>query len=128
MRPRSFLRIEGLTVFSLALAGYFVLEGPVWLLLVLGLAPDLAMIGYLAGPRFGSLCYNVFHTYTLPAALGVIGFWADITIALLVALVWAAHIGADRLVGYGLKFETGFKDTHLSTQPVPVAAFREPEE
>jgi len=68
------------------------------------------------------------HTYTLPAVLGALGFWADIELALLVALVWAAHIGADRLVGYGLKFETGFKETHLSMQPVPVPAFTESDE
>ena len=128
MEPRSFLRLEGLTVFTVTLAGYFTLDGPIWLLLVLALAPDLAMIGYLAGPRLGSVCYNVFHTYTLPAVLGALGFWADIELALLVALVWAAQIGADRLVGYGLKFETGFKETHLSVQPVPVPAFTESDE
>jgi hypothetical protein len=25
----------------------------------------------------------------------------------------------DRLVGYGLKFESGFRDTHLSAQSAP---------
>ena len=127
MHPRTFLRIEGLTVLGLALGGYFTLNGPVWMLVVLALAPDLSMLGYLAGPKIGSLCYNVVHTYTLPLALGAFGFWADIRIALLLALIWAGHIGADRLVGYGLKFESGFKDTHLSTQPAPVAAFTDSE-
>lgn len=123
MEPRTFLRVEGLAVLGIALAGYFTLDGPVWLLLILGLAPDLSMIGYLAGARVGSLSYNVVHTYTLPLALGSLGFWADIRMALLIALIWAGHIGADRLVGYGLKFESGFKNTHLSTQPAPVEAF-----
>jgi hypothetical protein len=85
------------------------------------------MIGYLAGTRVGSLGYNVIHTYTLPLALGSLGFWADIRLALLIALIWAGHIGADRLVGYGLKFESGFKNTHLSTQPAPVEAFTKSE-
>ncbi|WP_276258140.1 DUF4260 domain-containing protein [Haloglomus litoreum] len=123
MEPRNFLRVEGLAVLGIALAGYFTLDGSVWLLLILALAPDLSMIGYLAGTRIGSLSYNIVHTYTLPLALGSLGFWADIRMALLIALIWAAHIGADRLVGYGLKFESGFKDTHLSTQPAPVDAF-----
>ena len=127
MEPRSFLRVEGLAVLGIALAGYFTLDGSVWLLLILALAPDLSMIGYLAGTRVGSLSYNIVHTYTLPLALGAVGFWADIRMALLVALIWAGHIGADRLVGYGLKFESGFKDTHLSTQPAPVEAFTESE-
>lgn len=128
MNPRTFLRIEGLTVLGLCLGGYFTLDGPIWLLVVLALAPDLSMLGYLAGPRIGSLSYNSVHTYTGPLALGALGFWADIPTALLVALIWAGHIGADRLVGYGLKYESGFKDTHLSTQPVPVSTLIESDE
>jgi hypothetical protein len=125
MKPRTFLRGEGLAVLGIALGGYFTLNGPIWLLVILGLAPDLSMIGYLAGPRLGSLSYNIVHTYTLPIALGSFGFWADIHIALLIALIWAGHIGTDRLVGYGLKFESGFKNTHLATQPVPLEALTE---
>lgn len=127
MKPRTFLRVEGLAALGVALGAYFTLNGPIWLLVILGLAPDLSMIGYLAGPRLGSLSYNIAHTYTLPIALGTFGFWADIRMGLLVALIWAGHIGADRLVGYGLKFESGFKDTHLSTQPVPLEALTESE-
>jgi hypothetical protein len=127
MEPRTFLRVEGMAALGIAVGGYFTLNGPIWLLAVLALAPDISMIGYLAGPRLGSLSYNIVHTYTLPLALGSVGFWADIRMALLVALVWIGHIGADRLVGYGLKFESGFKDTHLSTQPAPLEAFTEAE-
>lgn len=125
MEPRHFLRIEGLAVLALSLGGYFTLGGPLWLLAALALAPDLSMLGYLAGPRLGSLSYNVVHTYTLPLALGAAGFWGDSRIALLVALVWAGHIGVDRLFGYGLKFESGFTDTHLSSQPAPISALTE---
>lgn len=128
MEPRIFLRFEGLAVLGLSLAGYFTLNGPIWLLVVLALAPDLSMLGYLAGSRIGSLSYNLVHTYTGPLALGTLGVWTDIRVALLVALIWGGHIGADRLVGYGLKLESSFKETHLSTQPVPVAALTESEE
>lgn len=122
MEPRTFLRGEGLTVLALSLGGYVALEGPIWLLVVLALAPDLSMAGYLAGPRAGSRIYNLVHTYTLPAVLGAVGYWTGAPVALWVALIWTGHIGADRLFGYGLKYETGFRDTHLSTQPPPVAA------
>lgn len=81
------------------------------------------MLGYLAGPRTGGLSYNVVHTYTLPL-LGAVGFWADAGFGLLVALIWAGHIGADRVLGYGFKFESGFKDTHLSAQPAPLEGFQ----
>jgi len=127
VEPRTFLRVEGLAVLGIALTSYFTLDGPIWLLVILALAPDLSMIGYLAGPRLGSLSYNIAHTYTLPIALGSLGFWADIRMALLVALIWVGHIGLDRLVGYGLKFESGFKNTHLSTQPALLEAFTESE-
>ena len=118
MNPRTVLRIEGLAVFAGALAVYFSLDGPFWLLAVLALAPDLSMVGYLAGPQVGSRVYNLFHTYALSLALGGIGLWTGSTLPVLVAAVWTGHIGADRLVGYGLKYEDDFKHTHLS-EPAP---------
>jgi hypothetical protein len=30
-----------------------------------------------------------------------------------VALIWLAHIGFDRALGYGLKYKAGFGFTHL---------------
>lgn len=126
MDPRTFLRIEGLVVLAGVLSVYFWLDGPVWLLIVLALAPDISMLGYVIGPRIGSSVYNVFHTYTFPVALAGVGVLIDVHLAVLVALIWVGHIGADRFFGYGLKFDTGFKDTHLTTQPVPISAFKQP--
>jgi hypothetical protein len=114
MDPRNLLRLEGLTVLALALGAYLWLGGPLWLLAVLALAPDLSMVGYLAGPRVGAFAYNAVHTYVLPLVLGAAGVYTGTTLAVLVALVWVGHIGADRLVGYGLKYPTDFKHTHLS--------------
>jgi hypothetical protein len=111
MNPRNLLRLEGLTVFALA---------------VLALAPDLSMVGYLAGPRVGSISYNLAHTYVLPLALGAAGLYAGAELAVLVALVWAGHIGADRLVGYGLKYPTEFKHTHLSPGAMRAPAVTDP--
>jgi hypothetical protein len=125
--PTRLLRVEGLAALALAVGAYLALDGPLWLFVVLALAPDLSMLAYLAGPRIGSLGYNLFHTYTAPLALGGVGLWTDARLAILVAAVWAAHIGADRLVGYGLKYGSGFRDTHLSRQPAPVAALADSE-
>jgi hypothetical protein len=127
MDPRTFLRAEGLAVLAVVLAAYVELSGPLWLLAVLALAPDLSMFGYLAGPRVGSLSYNTAHTYVLPLAAGAVGYVADVRLLALAALVWAGHIGADRLVGYGLKYETGFRETHLSAQPAPIAVLTDTE-
>lgn len=107
-------RIEGAAVFVAALALYFHAGGPWWLLLVLGLAPDLSALGFLAGPRVGRLTYNLVHTYVGPVALApisVIGGWP---LGLQLALIWLAHIGIDRAVGYTLKTPT---DTFGRTRP-----------
>lgn len=114
MYPRLLLRAEGLAAFVAATAAYFLwLDGPLWGYLALALAPDVAMLAYLAGPRAGSYAYNLAHTYAAPLALAGAALWLAVPAALLVALVWTAHIGADRLVGYGLKYPTAFGDTHL---------------
>jgi Domain of unknown function (DUF4260) len=111
--PRRLLHVEGLAVLVGALALYFD-AGYGWLLLVvLFLAPDLSMLGYLGGPRAGALVYNLAHAYAGPIALGLVGVLGDVELATQLALIWLAHIGLDRMLGYGLKYPTGFKDTHL---------------
>lgn len=116
MYTRFLLRAEGLAVFSLATAAFVRLDGGLWLYLLLILAPDLSMLGYLGGAKLGSATYNAFHTYLGPGALLAVAFWQTIPMAMLVGLLWAAHIGADRTLAYGLKYPTSFTDTHLGTQ------------
>ena len=65
------------------------------------------------GTRVGAVVYNLFHTYLPPAVLAIFGVWAGARLPVLVALVWFAHIGMDRMLGYGLKHTSGFRDTHL---------------
>ncbi len=111
--PRLLLRLEGATVLAGSLVLYFD-QGFDWLLLVvLALAPDLAMVGFAAGERVGVAAYDLVHTEVLPVALGIVGVLADRDLALQLGLIWLAHIGADRLLGYGLKYPTAFRDTHL---------------
>jgi hypothetical protein len=111
--PRSLLHLEGAAVAVAAVTIYFWAGHPWWLIVVLALAPDLAMIAYAAGPRMGAIAYDVAHTYSLPVVLGAIGVVTDSGGAVAVALVWLTHIGVDRAIGYGLKYPSGFKDTHL---------------
>jgi hypothetical protein len=111
--PRFLLRVEGLAVAAAALALYFH-AGFGWLLLVLlALAPDLSMVGYLGGARAGAIAYDAAHTSVLPVALGAVGVLTGTDLAVQLALIWLVHLGADRLLGYGLKYPSGFKDTHL---------------
>ena len=81
--------------------------------LALVLAPDLAMLAYLAGPRWGSIVYNLAHTTAPALSLALAGFLAGAPIASAAGLIWIAHIGLDRALGYGLKYSSGFGDTHL---------------
>jgi len=111
--PRLLLHAEGAAVAVAAVTLYFHEGFDWWLLLVLALAPDLAMLGYLAGPRAGAAAYDIVHTYVLPVLLGAAGVIWDSDAALAVALIWLTHIGVDRALGYGLKYPSGFKDTHL---------------
>jgi Domain of unknown function (DUF4260) len=111
--PRVLLRIEGAALFIGAVVLYFHADSPWWLLLVLALAPDFSMLGYLAGPRVGAAAYDSVHTTLIPIALGVAGMLAESDTTVQIALIWLAHIGADRALGYGLKYPTHFKDTHL---------------
>src|SRR5215211_751122 len=90
------------------------LEGQSWLLfVVLFLVPDLSILGYPGGPRIGAVSYNLFHTHAPPGKLAAFGLLAGSSLLRSVALVWFSHIGFDRMVGFGLKYPTGFFDTHL---------------
>jgi Domain of unknown function (DUF4260) len=111
--PRVLLHAEGLAVFAGALVLYFDQDFGWVLLVVLALAPDLSMVGYLAGPAVGALAYDAVHTYVGPVVLGVVGVLAGADLPVQLALIWLVHIGADRALGYGLKYPTDFKDTHL---------------
>jgi hypothetical protein len=111
--PRQLLHIEGMAVLATATVLYARTDGSWWLFALLFFAPDLAMVGYMAGGRIGSVVYNLAHTITVPLVLGMVGIVADADLAVQVALIWIAHIGFDRLMGYGLKYPDGFKETHL---------------
>jgi len=113
LRPATLLRVEGVALLALSVLLYWV-NGGSWLLFgLLLLAPDLSMLGYLAGPKVGAAIYNAFHTYAMPAVVGALGMIFASPMAIAVALIWFAHIGVDRTMGYGLKYPTSFGDTHL---------------
>jgi hypothetical protein len=80
---------------------------------VLLLAPDIGMLGYVRDTRVGAAAYNLFHTYLAPMLAGAAGVVTGTTLLQSLALIWLAHIGGDRALGYGLKYPTTFKDTHL---------------
>lgn len=84
-----------------------------WLALIL--VPDVFMVGYLQSNSLGAFSYNLGHTFLFPAILIVAGLITTKPIVICLGLVWLAHIGMDRMLGYGLKETKGFKHTHLGT-------------
>ena len=111
--PRTLLRIEGFFVFALSVALYGRLGASWWMFAILFLAPDLSFLGYLAGPRVGAIAYNAMHTTAGPVLLALSGFLLPYQPAVAIGLIWLAHCGIDRALGYGLKYEAGFGFTHL---------------
>lgn len=111
--PNRMLRLEGAALLAAVVLIYARLDYAWWVFLLLLLAPDLSAVGYLAGNRIGSICYNAVHTSIVPLALAVAAWWVGATLGLQLALIWLAHIGMDRMLAYGLKYPDGFKSTHF---------------
>lgn len=111
--PRVVLRVEGALMLAAGLFAYAHLGGRWGWFAALFLVPDLSMLGYLAGRRVGAVAYNSGHSYVAPALLAAVAFALASKAMLLGAAIWVAHIGFDRMMGYGLKYATAFGDTHL---------------
>ena len=111
--PRHLLRLEGLALFAGCLVLYGHLDFDWVVFLVLFLAPDVSAVGFLAGGRAGAISYDLVHTLAGPVVLGAAGVAVDARVAVQLALIWAAHIGFDRAVGYGLRYPASPRETHL---------------
>lgn len=112
---RRWQQAEGALVFACALAGLwqFGLPVPLWAAVLLFLLPDLSMAFYALGPRIGAAAYNAAHLYGGGAAALLAGWAADLPWLAAAGALWAGHAGVDRMLGYGLKLPSGFRDTHL---------------
>jgi len=115
-RPRAWLRVEGLAVAVAALAVFATTGQPWWLVLALFLVPDLSALGYLAGPEVGAWTYNLAHTATLPLALLAAAAVWDSDALTVAGAVGLFHLGADRVLGYGVKYDHDPATTHLGSR------------
>ena len=111
--PRIVLRADGAALLIVAASLYAKVGGSWWLFAGLFLAPDLSFLGYLGGARAGAIVYNAAHTLVGPLLFATAGLLLPANVLIPLALIWAAHIGFDRLLGYGLKYAEGFGFTHL---------------
>ena len=107
------LKIEEFGLFLFGIYLFNQLDYAWWWFLVLILAPDLSMIGYVFGNRSGAFLYNLFHHKAIAIALYLAGIYSSNNLIQLTGIILFAHSSIDRMMGYGLKHETGFKFTHL---------------
>lgn len=108
------LRLEGIVILSASVALYAYADYGWLMFAILFFAPDLALIPYAFNRGVGIAVYNVMHTLTLPLLLGIVALLLGWPVGVQLALIWLAHIGMDRAVGYGLKYSDQRNDTHLS--------------
>ena len=108
------IKTEFLTLLLITLFIYFgVFKFSFLLFTVLLFSPDLAILGYGINNRVGAFVYNLVHSLIFPSFLLCIYFITNTEVVLSLSLIAFAHIFMDRLIGYGMKYETGFKHTHL---------------
>lgn len=111
--PRLLLRVEGACIFASTIWAYAHSEQSWWAFAGGLLLPDLGMVGFLVNTAAGAVVYNAVHTETPPILILCTGYARRDPRIAGVALVWLAHIGMDRMLGFGLKYGTGFGHTHL---------------
>ncbi|MCA0984351.1 DUF4260 domain-containing protein [Halobacillus yeomjeoni] len=107
------LHIEGLFVFLTSVYFYAQTDVTWWLFFLCFLLPDVSMLGYVINNSIGAVIYNVGHTYFIPLVVIIPSVILQQDLLLALSIIWTAHIGMDRAIGYGLKYPSNFKDTHL---------------
>ena len=107
------VKLEELGMLALSILGFNLLQFSWWWFFVLFLLPDISMLGYLANNRIGAFFYNMFHHKGIAIFIYLIGCFLNNEILKLIGVILFAHSSFDRMLGYGLKYEKGFKFTHL---------------
>lgn len=110
---KTILKLEELAMLLLGIYVFGFLYYEWWWFLILFLAPDLGMIGYAFGNKAGAFSYNLFHHKGLAIMIYLTGFFFLVPVLQLTGVIMFSHAAFDRLLGYGLKYEKGFKYTHL---------------
>ncbi|UUX33736.1 DUF4260 domain-containing protein [Fundicoccus culcitae] len=113
MKPALIIKLEFLSLLALTIFGYWYFNYAWWPFFVFLLLPDILMLGYMINPKVGSLVYNLGHTLSIPTLIFMIFILQGNRLMIQIALIWMAHICADRFLGFGLKYPSDFKDTTI---------------
>ena len=107
------LKLEELAMLLLGTFLFSQLNLSWWWFIGLFLAPDLGMLGYLINTKVGAFTYNLFHHKFVAIAIYFFGIFITSEIVQMIGVLLFSHASFDRIFGYGLKYEKGFKFTHL---------------
>jgi len=110
---KKWVHLEGLIIFMSMIYIYYAYDYNWWIFILFLLTPDIAMFAYIINNRIGAIIYNLVHTYTISIPFLLFGIMMNNNLIIMVGIIWSAHIGIDRLFGYGLKYTTAFQHTHL---------------
>ena len=110
---KNIIKLEEMTMLAISIAALYSWNVAWWLYLLMALAPDISMLGYVAGNKVGAFCYNFFHHKGIAIVLFVTGLFLDSDLLVFSGVILFGHSSMDRMFGYGLKYEEGFKFTHL---------------
>ena len=109
------LKIEELAQFILGIVIFSQLDYVWWWFPVLILTPDIGAIGYLINTKIGAFTYNIFHHKAIAIIVGLVGFYFNSPLLILIGVILFSHAALDRIFGYGLKYPDSFKNTHLGS-------------
>lgn len=118
-KPKTWLRLEGIILFIATLILFSQTNQKWWLFITLLFLPDIFMIGYIRNTKWGAFIYNLGHSYLAPFTLIFISWLNKSQLGIAIGIIWLAHIGMDRGLGYGLKYDQSFKTTHLGSLEKP---------
>lgn len=110
---KNIIKIEGLFIFLAGIYFYNMFSGNWILFMLLIFVPDISIVGFLKNKKLGTITYNLSHNYILAIILLLVGFILGKPILTSLGLIVFSHVGIDRFLGYGLKYPSSFKDTHI---------------
>jgi len=112
---KAILKLEELAMLGICIYALYILDLDWWYYLIMALGPDIGMLGYLGGNKAGAFCYNLFHHKGIALGIFLAGVVYNDSTALITGVILFGHASMDRFFGYGLKYEKGFKFTHLGS-------------
>ncbi|MEN9692957.1 MAG: hypothetical protein RLZZ330_601 [Actinomycetota bacterium] len=120
-RKGAILRLEGFVLLLAATTSFVKTGQPLWWAAVIILLPDFLLTKRVKESKIGGRIYDITHTYPLPSFVMFIAVISDYEFVMpltAITLLWFSHIGFDRLIGRGEKYDGAFVDKQLAMAEV----------